>query len=123
MDGVMSLIVPFIAIAVLSVLIDRVTMVIEGIMHRIPHFPDNLEWYSAYFIVLFIAYSICYFGDFGFFVYLDFRFIYRWMDYLMTAFMISGGSIYLRKQFSTINELPSIISGITSSIKSVFFRR
>lgn len=116
----MVLIVPFIALAVLSVLIDKVTMVMEGIMHKLPGFPDSLEWYVAYFIVLSISCAICYFGDFGLFLYLDIEFKYRWIDYLLTALMISGGSVYLRQQFSAINDMPSVLGGIMSSVKSLF---
>lgn len=120
MENIVALIIPFIALSILSVLIDRLTMVLEGIMHKIPGLPDHFEWIPAYFIVLAISYAVCFFGDFGLFLYLDIQFKYQWMDYLLTSLIISGGSYYVRQQFDSINNLPSIMTGVTSSIKSLF---
>ena len=120
MESIVALIVPFIAVSILSVLIDRLTLVLEAIMNRIPGLPDRLEWIFAYILVSFISFFICYMGDFDLFIYLDINFKYRTLGYLITSLCISGGSIYVRQQFDVMNGMPSMMSGVTSSFKSLF---
>lgn len=120
MEQVVSLIIPFIALSILSVMIDRFTMVLEDFMHMIPGLPDKLEASFAYVLVLIISFAICYYGDFDLFIYLDIEFIHRWIGYLMTSLIISGGSYYVRHNFNTINEIPSALSGILGAACSIF---
>lgn len=120
MESIVELIIPFIALSILSVLVDRLTMVLEGLMKAIPGLPDSFEWFIAYAFVLATAYAICHLGNFGIFIYLDIVFVYPWIDYLLTALIISGGSHYVRQHFDTINNIPSAMSSVTSSIRSLF---
>jgi hypothetical protein len=122
MDQIVALVIPFIALAILSVLIDRFTLFLEGVMHRIPKLPDQFEWWVAYALVLGLGYVVCWQGDFNLFNYLDFRFWYAWEGYLLTALVISGGSTFIRTQFSVINDIPSAVFGTTSAV-SRFLRR
>lgn len=120
MENIVALIIPFIAVSILSVLIDRLTMVFEAIMNRIPGLPDRLEWVFAYILVSIISYFICFMGDFDLFIYLDINFKFRELGYLITSLCISGGSVYVRQQFDVMGGMPSSISGVTSSFRSLF---
>jgi hypothetical protein len=122
MGDIVALVIPFIALAILSVMIDRFTLFLEGIMHRIPRLPDKFEWWFAYALVLGLGYLVCWQGDFNLFNYLDFRFWYAWEGYFLTALVISGGSTFVRSQFEVINDIPSVIYGATTSV-SKFLRR
>lgn len=114
MEEIVALIIPFIALAFLSVMIDKFTLFLEGIMHKIPNFPDYLEWHTAYAFVLITSTIVCWQGDFRFFDYLNLYFPVH-LDYLMTGLVISGGSAFVRTQFSMIDAIPSAVTGITST--------
>ncbi|AEO93295.1 gp24 [Bacillus phage G] len=114
MEQVIDLIIPFIALAFLSVMIDKFTLFLEQIVHKIPHFPDYFEWYTAYAVVLIISTMVCWQGDFRFFDYLNLYFPV-WLDYFMSGLVISGGSAFVRTQFSMIEAIPSTVTGIASS--------
>lgn len=116
MEQIVNLIIPFIALAILSVMIDKFTLFLEGIMNKLPHFPDKFEWWSAYAVVLIFSTVICWQGDFRFFDYLNLYFP-MWLDYLMTGLVISGGSAFVRTQFSMIDAIPASVIGITASFK------
>jgi hypothetical protein len=122
MNSIIELVIPFIALAILSVMIDRFTLFLEGIMHRIPKLPDKFEWWFAYVVILGLSFLVCWQGDFNLFVYLDFHFWYLWEGYLITALVISGGSSFVRSQFEIINDIPSVVMGATTSV-SKFLRR
>ncbi len=113
---VFNLIVPFVAIALLSVMIDRFTLFLEGIMKRIPKLPDKFEWWFAYILVLGVSFVICWQLDFQIFRYLGLEAQYSWVDWLLTSLIISGGSTFLKNQFNLINDIPSILN-ISSSFK------
>lgn len=114
MDQIINLIIPFITLAILSVMIDKFTLFLEGVMHKIPKLPDVFEWWVAYFLVLGFSTVVCWQGDFRFFDYLNLYFP-MWLDYLMTGLVISGGSAFVRTQFSMIDSIPSAVMGVTSS--------
>lgn len=119
---VVSLIIPFIALAILSVMIDKLTLVIEGIMHKIPGFPDRFEWWAAYVIVAIISFIICWQGGFSLFMYLGINFKYAWEGWLMTALVLSGGSAFVRSNFAMIESIPSILSGVTATVTNFVSR-
>lgn len=119
MEEIVSLIIPFIALAFLSVMIDKLTLFIEGIMHKLPHFPDQFEWHTAYAVVLIISTVVCWQGDFRFFDYLN-LFFPTHLDYFMTALVISGGSVFVRSQFSMIDAIPSAVMGVTGTFTRMF---
>jgi hypothetical protein len=116
---VSNLIIPFIALSLLSVMLDRFTMFLEGVMHRIPYLPDKFEWWFAYILVLSSSYVVCWQLDFQIFRYLGLEAKYHWFDWLLTSLIISGGSTFLKKQFKLINDIPSILN-ITSSFRRMF---
>lgn len=116
MEQIVNLIIPFIALAVISVMIDKLTLFIEGIMTKIPNLPDQFEWRMAYAVVLIFSTIICWQGDFRFFDYLN-LFFPTWLDYLMTGLVISGGSAFVRTQFSMIDAIPASVMGVTASFK------
>lgn len=115
---IISLVIPFIVVAILSVLIDKLTLVLEGIIHRIPKFPDKIEWWAAYLIVLLLAYLVCSEGNFDLFSYLNVHFRYAWEGYLLTALLVSGGSAFVRTNFLMIDQVPNVARGISTTIKS-----
>lgn len=119
MEEVISLIIPFIALALISVMTDRLTMVLEAIMKKVPKLPDSFEWWIAYFIVLGISYVVCDEGNFDLFLYLHLTFSHPWEGYLLTALVLSGGSSFVRTQFTMIDKIPSVLSTIMSSIKNM----
>jgi hypothetical protein len=117
LDQIIDLVIPFIALAILSVGIDKLTLVLEGIMHKIPKLPDKFEWTIAYIIVLGISYLVCWQGDFKLFAYLNLNFKYEWEDWFLTALIISGGSAFVRTNFIMIDNIPSVIRGISTTLK------
>jgi hypothetical protein len=123
MTNIVSLVIPFIAIAIISVLVDVLTLWIESVMHAIPKLPDKLEWWVAYLIVLGASYAVCWQGDFNLFNYLDFHFWYLWEGYLITALVVSGGSTFVRTQFGMINSIPSMLFGLTANVSQLLRRR
>lgn len=114
-----NLIVPFIALVLLATLIDRATLAMEGLMRKIPKFPDNFEWWVAYILILGLGYYVCYELDFAMFRYLGLEAKHVEVDWLLTALIISGGSTFVRSQFGVMNEIPAFLNGITTSIKRV----
>lgn len=116
---VIALIIPFVAIAVISIMADRLTMVLQAIMNRIPKLPDKFEWWIAYFIVLGISYLVCMEGNFDLFAYFNMHFRYSWEGWLLTALVLSGGSSFVKTQFNMIDSIPGVISGVTTTIKNI----
>ncbi len=120
MDVLVSLAVPFIVVSIFSVMVDRMTIILEGIIHAIPGLPYRFEWMFSYAIVLAMSFVMCFYGDFGLFIYLDVQFHEPLMDYILTALMISGGSVFVREQFENINSIPSVVMGATAVMSSQF---
>lgn len=117
MDNVVSLIVPFIALAILSVMIDKFTLFLEGVMKLIPGLPDRFEWPVAYALVLAAGYIVCWQGSFDLFAYLDIFFRHPWQGWLMTALVISGGSTFVRTSFSMIDAIPVSVGSAVSTMR------
>ena len=113
---VFNLVVPFVAIALLSVMIDRFTLFLEGLMKRIPKLPNKFEWWFAYILVLAASFIVCWQLDFQIFRYLGLEARLPWFDWLLTSLIISGGSTFLKTQFNLINDIPSILN-MTSSFR------
>ena len=109
-----SITLAFIAVALLVVMVDQITKVLEGIMKQIPFLPDTFEWTIAYIILLGIASAVCWQGHFDLFTYLNFNWHYRWEGYLLTGALVAGGSSLLIKQFKVVGLIPSVISGVSS---------
>lgn len=119
MGEVVSLIIPFITLSILSILIDRIVITLEFILHGIKGLPDSFEPGIAYILALVFSIVVCHFGNFDFFAYLDLEFPYD-IGIILTGIVVSQGSSYLKSAFSAINEMPSAVSGIMSSFKSIF---
>ncbi len=122
-EQVVSLIIPFIALAFLSVMIDKLVLVLENISEKIPHFPDEFPWWLNYFIVLSIAYYIVWQGNYDFWAYLNVNFNYMWQGYLMTALILSGGSALIKVSFSLVDIIPVSISGVTTTIRRMVIKK
>ncbi|MBO8136818.1 MAG: hypothetical protein H0Z40_01570 [Desulfotomaculum sp.] len=120
MEEVVELIIPFIALAILSVMIDKFTLFLEGVMKLIPGLPDSFEWPVAYIIVLAVGYVICWQGNYDLFAYLNINFRQPWQGWLMTALVISGGSAFVRSSFDVVDNIPASLSGLTATIKKIF---
>ena len=99
MEQIILLIIPFIALAILSVMIDKFTLFLEAIAHKIPGLPDKFEWSLAYGLVFLSSFLVCYQGNWDLFAYLDFHFNYAWQGWALTALVVSGGSAFVRTQF------------------------
>jgi hypothetical protein len=119
MEDILYLATPFIALILLSVMIDKLTIVIERIMFLIPKFPDRFEWSFAYIIIVGISYYIASEGDFDILSHLGLTFNYTWQGYLITAIAISGGSCFVRTSFDMINTMPSVLGGMKSHIRNI----
>lgn len=117
-----ELIIAFISVAILSVMIDKFTVFLEGVMAKLPGLPDRFEWSFAYALIVGIGFLVCSEGHFSLFAYLQFNFNYDWQGYLLTSLIISGGSTFVRTQFGMINEIPSSIGGITTTFRRLFAR-
>jgi len=122
MEQIISLIIPFITLALFSVMIDKLTLFLVVLMSKIPNFPDQYEWPTAYFFILVLSYVVCWQGSFNLFEYLNVSFQYEWQGYLMTALLLSGGSALVRTGFSMIESIPSVLSGISTTVQRVVRR-
>lgn len=114
---VMNLAIPFIILAMLSVMIDKFTLVLQEVMRKIPFLPDKFEWSIAYFIVLVSGYIVCWQLDFALFRYFSLEAKHVEFDWLLTALIISGGSSFLRSQFSMIESLPSGLYNLSATFR------
>lgn len=117
MEEVIALIVPFVALSILSVMVDYFTRWVEKIMHMIPKLPDHLEWWVAYVLVFGVGYFVCWQLDFGLFTYMGLTAKFQPLDYILSALIISGGSSLVRTQFGVLNELPSALQGVNAFFK------
>lgn len=109
-----SIALAFIAVALLVVMVDQITKVIQGIMKSIPFLPDQFEWTFAYMILMGIASAVCWQGHFDLFTHLNFTWCYKWEGYLLTGALIAGGSSLLVKQFRVMGLIPTVVGGVTS---------
>lgn len=119
MDQIVSLIIPFVALAIISVMIDKFTLFLESVMEKVPRLPDYFEWPVAYIIVLAVSLLICWQGRFDLFSYLNIHFLYDWEGWLMTALVISGGSTFVRTSFNVVDSIPMGIRSVSSSITRI----
>lgn len=106
----------FIAVALLVVMVDQATRVLQAIMIKIPYLPDEFEMPIAYLILVTMASAICWLGHFDLFVLLGFIWWkYSFLGWILTGAIIAGGSSLLGKQFKMIGLIPSAISGMAST--------
>lgn len=120
MGTITPLLLAFITLAIVSVMIDKFTLFLEGIMKHVPYLPDHFEWTVAYLLVLGSGYLFCWQGNFDLFRELNVFFKYQWEGWLMTALVVSGGSAFVRKQFHVIEQIPNAARGMASYVTSTF---
>jgi hypothetical protein len=112
--GLTDIALAFIAVALLAVMVDQLTRVLEAVMERVPYLPDQFELPIAYIILVGIASAVCWQGHFDLFKLLGFDWQYKELGWLLTGCIIAGGSSLLGKQFRMVGLIPGIISGVAS---------
>jgi hypothetical protein len=115
--GLREVFLGFIAVAVLAPMMDQLVRVLEGIMNKLPHFPDQFEKPVAYLMLVGISSWICWQGHFDMFT----LFGLRWwqhpeIGWILTGAMIGGGSSLLGKQFRMVGLMPTILGGVSSML-------
>lgn len=118
MDMFTTLAVAFIGVCILVVMIDQIMIFLQTLLAKIPALPDEFEWYISYAMVVFMSYIVVWRSHFSFFEYLNFEFNHDWEGYLLTAIMISGGSVFIKKQWDLMNYIPTGIFSINTLMKS-----
>lgn len=113
--GLSQIALAFIALALLVVMVDQITRVLQYIMVKIPHLPNEFEMPIAYIILVLIASAICWQGHFDLFTLLGFEWRTQELGWLITGAIIAGGSTLLKKQFRMVGLIPGIISGMAST--------
>ena len=120
MQEIVSLAIPFIAIAIFASMVDSLAQALEYMFQKISGFPDYLENVTAYILVFLLSLVVCWQGEFDLFVYLNVKFQEVWQGWVMTALVISGGSSFVRYKFGLIKEIPSGVYGLTANLSNVF---
>lgn len=100
----------FIAVALLVVMVDQLTRVLQEILP----FPQKYELPLIYVILVSIASVICWQGRFDLFAQLGFEWQHSELGWLLTGSIIAGGSSLLGKQFRMVGLIPGIVSGMAS---------
>ncbi|WP_041274514.1 hypothetical protein [Desulforamulus reducens] len=67
MDVVMSLFIPFVMLCAICILVDKLTLALEALVHAIPGLPDRFEPYIAYVFVFIGGFVVCWRMDWSFF--------------------------------------------------------
>jgi hypothetical protein len=106
--------IAFIGVAILAVVVDRMTLFLQAVMKRVPFLPDEFEDYLTYIILVGMASAICWQGHFDLFSKLNWTWHYNWEGYLATGAMAACGTTLLIKEFKVMGFMPSIISGVSS---------
>lgn len=119
MTTVSSLIIPFIGIIILSLMVDKFTLVLEQVMKKVPFLPDQFEKPIAYAVVSLVSYVACWRGHFSLFEYLGFLFEHPWEGWVFTAMVLSGGSAFLREGFGLMDAIPYALGNTMSSIRKI----
>ena len=114
-NGFTQIAIAFIAVALLVVMVDQVTRVLQAIMVKIPFLPDQFEMPIAYLILVGLASAVCWQGDFDLFRLLGFSWRHHWQGWLITGAIMAGGSSLLGKQFKMVGLIPNMISGVAST--------
>jgi len=109
-----SLLIPFIALIIVAVMIDKFTLVLQHIIKKVPFLPDEFEKPIAYLIVFAVSFLVCWRGHFCLFTYLGFSFNHAYEGWIMTSLVISGGSAFLNESFDRMGNMPGILSGMVS---------
>ena len=107
-----SLLVPFVALILVTVMVDKFTLILQHIMVKIPWLPDQFEKPIAYMIVFCMSFLVCWRGHYCLFTYLGFTFEHSWEGWILTSVAISGGSAFLNESFDRMNMMPGILSGM-----------
>jgi len=106
--------IAFIGVAILAVIVDRITLFLQAVMKKIPFLPDQLEDYITYIVLVGIASAVCWQGHFDLFSKLNWNWHYTWEGYLATGAMSACGTTLLIREFKVLGFMPSIISGVSS---------
>ena len=117
MGELIDLAIPFIIIIIIGSIVDSLTKMLEFIIHKIPNLPDEFEWYIGYAIVFTFSFFIASNGGFNFFEYFGLVFKDVWVGHVLTAFVISGGSNFIKNQFALLENLPSIVFDFKSFVR------
>ncbi|MEW6726918.1 MAG: hypothetical protein AB1327_08170 [Bacillota bacterium] len=117
MDGFISLIIPFIVVAVAVKMVDAVAKWLEDVMHAIPGLPDKVERPFSYLVVFILSYVFCWRAHFSFFTYLDCRFDHEWEGWILTALVLSGGSAFAQASWGLISTIPFNVGGAYAAIR------
>ena len=120
MESLFNLILPVIAVIILSSIIDQITIVLEAIINKIPSLPDEFEWYIGYIIVLSLSFFVTSNGNFDLFKYFGFEFNNPSVGFFITALVISGGSTFISEQITLIGRIPELVRAMSS--KSTTFK-
>lgn len=119
-ESVSTLIIPFIALCILSVMVDRITLMLEEVMRKISWLPNQFWGPVAYAIVFAAGFLVCWRGSFDFFTNLNFSFHHPWEGWILTAILLSGGSAFVKSSFGMINNIPQAVSSVCSTIGGFF---
>ena len=122
-EQIVQLIIPFIALGFLSVMIDKLVLVLENTSEKTPYFPNEFPWWLKYCIILCIAYYVSWQGNYDFWKYLNVNFNEYWQGHLMTAVLLSGGSKLIKVGFSMVDAIPSSVGGITTTVRRMTPRK
>ncbi len=114
-----TLLIPIVALIFLAVMIDKLTMAIDLWVHKTDWMPEKIEDYVAYGIIWCIGFICCWRGHYSLFTYLDFKFAYEFEGWIMTAFVLSGGSAYLKKNFDVMENMPGFLSSMYGTARRV----
>lgn len=114
--GLSQIAIAFIAVALLVVMVDQATRVLQAIMKWIPFLPDQFEMPIAYMILVCLATLICWQGRFDLFTLLGFAWQQEWQGWLATGAIMAGGSTLLGRQFQMMGLIPGLISGVASTL-------
>lgn len=119
-ESASTLLVPFIALCILSVMLDRVTLMLEELLRKSSIEANKFWGPVAYFIVFAAGYFACWRGNFDFFTYLNFSFKHPWEGWILTALLLSGGSTFVKSSFGMINSIPQAVSNVCNTIGGFF---
>lgn len=116
MEQIISLVIPFILLIIFGQMTDRLTVFLEELMNPIPWLPDKIESKLAFLILAGIGFVICWEFQFNLFGYLNHPGRHDYIGYLGTALILAGGSSFIKQSFDTMNGIPSIFAGLTTTM-------
>jgi hypothetical protein len=109
-----SLLVPFVALVIITVMCDKFTLFLQNIMVKIPWLPNEFGKVIGYVIVFFAGLVICSRGHYCLFTSLNFSFEHEYEGWILTSVVVAGGSAFLNESFDRMNSMPGVLSGMYS---------